>query len=134
MGPIGDLLDRLGDDARSYGVSPRFFVALYLFTWPIWYYTMWWIVSGWHRQDRQRMRRGIIFNRIATVTPYAYVLIAGGSNMTWAWYVFAVVLPIVTTTWFLHKTKDDAWVKKWWTFYKLVLDRFSSDPKSVSGD
>lgn len=122
----------LADDARSYGVNPRVFVALYLITWPLWYYTMWWVVSGWHRKDRTRMRRGVWSNRLATVTPYAYVLLVGGTGMSWHWYAFTVVLPIVTTSLFLHKVKNDEWMEKWWETYQKVISRFRFNKKSTA--
>ena len=132
MDSIIGLIEGLWEDAERYGVEPIVFVGLYLVTWPLWYYTMWWVVSGWHHRDRRRMRRGIGVNRLVTVTPYAYVLIAGGENMPWTWYAFALILPLLTTTWFLHKVRDDAWVAKWWTFYRRTLDRSSSRKSGAS--
>lgn len=109
------------NDARNYGVNPRIFVALYLVTWPMWYYTMWRVASGWHRKDRARMKQGIWCNRLVTVVPYAYVLISGGSGMSLGWYVFTIALPTITTSLFLHKVKNDEWMEKWWEFYKKAL-------------
>lgn len=131
MGQIRNLVDRLSSDADAYGVSPQVFVGLYLVTWPLWYYTMWWAVSGWHRQDLQRMRRGIWVNRVVTVAPYAYVLLAGGDNMPWTWYAFALALPLFTTSWFLHKVRDDEWMEKWWISYRRQLSRLSQVSREV---
>lgn len=127
-------LEGLWSDAQRYGVSPRVFVGLYLATWPCWYYTMWWVVSGWHRRDPHRMRRGVVLNRIVTVTPYAYVLLAGGENMPWTWYAFSLILPLITTTWFLHKVRDDAWVNKWWEIYHHQLSRFRPEDRESAAD
>jgi hypothetical protein len=129
MGAVADFIEGLRDDAESYGVSPAVFVGLYLITWPFWYVTLWLVVSSWHRQDRTRMRRAVGLNRVVTVIPYAYVLIAGGRNMPWTWYAFAILLPLVTTTWFLHKLKDDLWFERWWEFYVRVLKRLGLQPR-----
>jgi hypothetical protein len=128
VGTVGDFLQSLRDDSESYGVDPGVFIGLYLVTWPFWYVTLWLVVSSWHRQDRPRMRRAVRLNRFVTVIPYAYVLLAGGSNMPWTWYAFDILLPVITTTWFLHKLRDDAWVRKWWTFYLTVLGWFGLRP------
>lgn len=124
MSFFSDFIAGLVRDAQSFGVSPMIFVALYLITWPMWYYTMWWVVSGWHRKDRSKMVRGVWSNRFVTVLPYAYVLVAGGKGMPWTWYAFAVGIPLVTTSMFLHKTKDDVWMDKWWDRYQAVLIKF----------
>ncbi len=124
MGFVRSFIEGLWNDAISYGVSPQIFVAMYLITWPMWYYTMWWVVSGWHRKDRSRMRKGVWSNRVVTVAPYVYVMLAGGTAMPWKWWAFTVVLPIATTTLFLHKIKNDEWMEKWWEFYKKNLARF----------
>lgn len=129
MGAIADFFEGLRDDAESYGVDPRIFVGLYLLTWPFWYVTLWLVVSSWHRRERLRMRRSVQLNRLVTVIPYAYVLVAGARNMPWTWYAFTILLPVITTTWFLHKLKDDAWVEKWYSFYVRVLRRLGLEPR-----
>jgi hypothetical protein len=133
VGIVTDFVDRLWNDAESYGVRPLIFVTLYLVTWPFWYYTMWRVVSGWHRQDYGRMRHGIWANRVVTVIPYAYVLLAGGDGMPWTWYAFALILPILTTSWFLHKVQDEAWMAKWWDVYVRQLGRFRASGQDWPG-
>jgi len=125
MSYISDIIAGLVRDAQSYGVSPAIFIALYLITWPLWYYTMWRVVSGWHKKDRTKMVRGVWANRFVTVLPYAYVLLAGGRGMPWTWYVFVVGVPTVTTSLFLHKTKDEAWMDTWWERYSQFLAKFT---------
>lgn len=124
MSFVRSFIESLWNNAISYGVSPQIFVTMYLITWPMWYYTMWLVVSGWHRKDKSGMRKGVWFNRVVTVAPYVYVMLAGGTAMPWRWWAFTVVLPIVTTSLFLHKLKNDAWMEKWWEFYKKNLERF----------
>lgn len=121
---IRSFFEGLWNDAISYGVAPQVFIALYLITWPMWYYFMWWVVSGWHRQDRNRMRKGVWWNRVVTVTPYVYVMLAGGTAMPWRWWLFTVGIPLVTTSLFLHKIKDDEWMEKWWEKYNKSIEKF----------
>lgn len=123
MSGLSSFLEGLRQDALNYGVAPSVFIALYLITWPFWYYTLWWIVSGWHRHDRTRIRRGVWSNRLITVTPYAYILLAGGGGMPWTWYAFAIVLPTVTTSIFIYKVNDEVWLEKWWNTYQHTRHR-----------
>lgn len=124
MSHVTDFISGLWSNAEGYGVDPAVFVTLYLVTWPLWYYSMWWVASGWHRRDRNRMRAGIWSNRIVTIAPYAYVLAAGGKGMPWTWYAFVIVLPAATTSIFLHKVRNEEWMDKWWNFYNKQLNRF----------
>lgn len=129
MDLVRNFFEGLWNDAVSYGVSPQIFIGLYLVTWPMWYYTMWWVVSGWHRKDRPRMHRGVWTNRVVTVAPYVYVMLAGGTAMPWKWWLFTVGIPVLTTSIFLHKIKDDEWMEKWWEKYINTIERFGGNKK-----
>lgn len=127
-----EFVESLGNQAEGYGVNPAIFVSLYLVTWPMWYYTMWYLVSGWHRKDPRRMRIGVWSNRVVTVTPYVYVLLAGGTGLPISWFLFFIILPLVTTSWFLWRIKDDEWLEKWWEAYQKALSRLKFNKKSTT--
>lgn len=131
---VRSFFDGLWNDAVSYGVSPQIFIALYLITWPMWYYFMWWVVSGWHRQDRSRMRKGVWWNRVVTVAPYVYVMLAGGSAMPWRWWIITVVIPVTTTSIFLHKIKNDEWMEKQWNWYRKYVNVKVTRPDNIETD
>ncbi len=80
---VHDIYNGLLEKAHHYSVSPFVFIFLYLLTWPMVWHS-WFILLSAHKSgDKKKFTLGIWYNRVATLTPYLYVLAFGRNFPVW---------------------------------------------------
>lgn len=80
---IHDIYSSLLEEAQYHAVNPLIFIVLYLVTWPMVWHSWYVLVRAHAKGDSKGFRRGVWYNRIATFTPYLYVLFFGINFPIW---------------------------------------------------
>lgn len=90
--------DGLLNRAEYYSVNPIIFIAMYLVTWPMVWYSWYLLVRSHKRADKKQFRNALWLNRLVTFAPYIYVLVWGRNFPVWLVpfsIVFMTVLSLV---------------------------------------